>query len=117
MARLSASNFAISTLASAATVTDTTFTIDDNHDVFPDTPFRIVLGDGIDIEIVEITSKTGSAPPYVLDCDNLSNRGLEDTEIGGSGLDTWAIGTPVEGRLTAGMYNELSYQDFDGGEL
>jgi hypothetical protein len=89
MARLNAANNAESVLAQAVSVDELTIVVADAS-VFPDAPFKL----SIENEILEVTEVVGNSFTVL--------RGQENTTIG-----TYAVGTLVENKFTAGSYNEL----------
>lgn len=93
MARLNAKNNAETVLAQAVSESDTEFVVEDAG-ALPDVPFRLSVED----EIVEVSAVDGN----VLTVE----RAVEDTQSA-----SYDVGTAVENRLTAGMWNEIVNYD------
>jgi len=93
MPRLKAKNLAITTLAQELPSNADSCVVT-NADVLPDAPFRAVIGSGDNFEIVEVTAKDGNTLTLL--------RGLEGTTA-----QTWAAGTRLVNRLTAGYWDEV----------
>lgn len=89
MTRLNAKNNAETVLAQAVSESDTTFIVEDAG-ALPNAPFRLSIED----EIVEVSAVDGNALTV--------ERAVEDTQAG-----SYDVGTAVENRLTAGMWNEM----------
>jgi len=93
MPRLKAKNLAITTLAQELPSNADSCVVADAS-VLPDVPFRAVIGSGDNFEIVEVTAKDGNTLTLL--------RGLEGTTA-----QTWAAGTRLVNRLTAGCWDEV----------
>ncbi len=104
MPRLKAANFAQSTLSAELPAGADTMTVV-SGDSFPDAPFRVMIGD----EIIEVEGKNGNTFSPLL----REREGTNDA--------THIIGSLVQLRWTAGMYDELDSVDHaarhqDGGD-
>ena len=93
MIRLNAKNNASTTLAIDINSSQTSITVADGT-LFPGPPFRATLFDGINEEIVEVSMVNGNTWTVI--------RAQEGTTA-----QAWDVGTLVELRWTAGMYNEI----------
>src|SRR5690625_5080737 len=93
MARLNARNNAETVLVQAVSESDTEFVVEDAG-VLPEPPFRLSIED----EIVEVSAIDGNALTV--------ERATEDSQSA-----SYDVGTTVENRMTAGMYNELETEE------